>query len=129
MIQQPPPPWEQVRPYAAADPGFRLNPDGTARFKYAGHFVDVLVRYTTEDDRTEYSATGDDDNVIVFATVDVEGVTFGRSWWVTDWGNPYLMRDAIAYVLQEAVTKAEETVDKAAAEVAKIRAKRKELIK
>lgn len=123
MTKQPSP-WEQLRPWPDTDPGFRLNPDGTARFRHAGHLVDVLVRYTTEEDRTHYSATGDEANVIVFASVDVGGVTVGRSWWATDWSNPHHMHDALAYVLPEAVGEAERTVDKMAAELTKIRATR-----
>jgi hypothetical protein len=128
MTQPPPLPWEQIRPSPMADPGFRLNPDGTARFRYAGHLVDVLVRYTTEDDRTDYNATGEGDEVIVFASVDVGGFTVGRAWWVTEWHNPYSMREALVYVLPEAVDKAERKVDEMAAELAKIRAKRQEVI-
>jgi hypothetical protein len=123
MTQQPPP-WEQLRPWPGQDPGFRLDPNGRAQFRYAGHLVDVRVRYITEEDRTEYNATGDDDNVIIFATVDVAGVTVGRSWWVTDWNNPYCMRDGLAYVLKEAAEDAERRVDEMAAELAKLRAQR-----
>jgi hypothetical protein len=123
-VTQQPPPWEQLRPYPGADPGFRLDPNGRAQFRYAGHRVDVQVRYTTEEDRTDYSATAEGQEVIVFAFIDVGGVTVGQSWWVTDWNNPYHMRDALAYVLPEAVEKAERTVDEMAAELAKIRTTR-----
>lgn len=120
-------PWEQLRPWPGQDPGFRLDPNGRAQFRYAGHRVDVHVRYTTEADRTEYSATGDDDNVIIFASVDVAGVTVGRSWWVTDWGNEYSMREGLAYVLKEATEEAERKVDEMARELAALRAKREEV--
>jgi hypothetical protein len=124
MTQRQPPPWEQLRPWPDQDPGFRLDPSGNAQFRYAGHRVDVHVRYTTEEDHTRYSATGDDDNAIIFATVDVAGVTVGRSWWVTDWNNPYSMRDALAYVLKEATGDAERKVDEMAAELGRLRTKR-----
>lgn len=124
MTQQQPPPWEQLRPWPDSDPGFRLDPSGRAQFRYAGHRVDVHVRYTTEEDRTDYSATGEGDEVIVFATVDAAGITVGRGWWLAEWHNPYSMRDALAYVLPEAVEKAERTVDEMSAEFNKIRTTR-----
>ncbi|MFF5019434.1 hypothetical protein [Streptomyces sp. NPDC001165] len=117
-------PWKQLRPFPQADPGFRLNPDGTARFQYAGHLVDVLVRYTTEEDRDRYTALARGDEVIVFASVDVGGVTVGSSWMLAEWHNPYSLRDGLLYVLREAIDQAERKVDAMAVEVAEIRTKR-----
>ena len=126
-MTQPQLPWGQLRPYPQADPGFSLNPDGTARFQYKGHLVDVLVRYSTEDDRDPYTATAEGDEVIVFASVDVGGVTVGRSWMRAEWHNPYSLRESLLYVLREAVDQAERKVDAMTAEVAKIRTKRQEV--
>ncbi|MGX5184948.1 hypothetical protein ACWKT5_19495 [Streptomyces avermitilis] len=126
-MTQPPLPWKQLRPFPLADPGFRLNPDGTARFQYGGHLVDVLVRYTTEEDRDLYTATADGDEVIVFASVEVGDVTVGRSWMLAEWHNPYSLRDGLLYVLREAIDQTERKVDEMAAEVAKIRIKRQDV--
>ncbi|MFD9868559.1 hypothetical protein ACFXI8_27320 [Streptomyces niveus] len=120
----PPPSFEQLRPHPHADPGFRLSPDGTARFQHDGHLIDVLVRYTTEEDRAPYTATAEGDEVIVFASVDVCGMLVGRSWALAEWRNPYSLRDSLLYVLREAVDQTEHKVDEMAAQVARIRAKR-----
>lgn len=120
MTQQQPPPWKQLRPSPVADPGFRLDPNGTARFEYSGHMVDVHVRYTTEEDEQEHGRMGDDTDVLVFASVDIAGVTVGRSNFPAEWGNPYSLRDALAYVLREAVDSAERKVNEMADELSRI---------
>ncbi|MFJ4902945.1 hypothetical protein [Streptomyces sp. NPDC088727] len=120
----PPLPFEQIRPYPAADPGFRLDPNGRAAFRVSGHVVDVTARYTTEGDRTDYSATGEGDEVLIVATVDVAGVTVGRGWFLAEWHNPYAMRDALAEAVREAIDGAERKTDEMAAELAQIRTKR-----
>jgi hypothetical protein len=117
VIPSQPLPWKQLRPSPLADPGFRLNPDGTAKFQVDGHLVDVCVRYTTEDDRADYNAAAEGDEVIVSASVDVAGVTVGRAWFLAEWHNPYSLRDALSYVLRDAVDSAESKVAEMAAEI------------
>lgn len=114
-------PFKQLR---STDPGFSLDPDGRATFLAYGYQVNVHVRYTTEDDRTDYSATAEDHEVILFASVDIAGVTAGRSWFLAEWNNPYSLRDAIEYVIREAVSNAENKAEKMAREVKEMRAKR-----
>ncbi|MFI0967145.1 hypothetical protein ACH4S8_38025 [Streptomyces sp. NPDC021080] len=115
-------PFKQLRD---ADPGFRLDPDGRASFLVDDYRVDVHVRYTTEDDRADYSATGEHPEVLVSASVAVAYVVVGRAWMLSEWINPYSLRDAVAFVIREAVEGAERKVDDMAAEVAENRAKRK----
>ena len=122
-MTQPPLPWEQIRPYPLADPGFRLDPNGRAVFMVDGHHVDVTIRYTTEDDRDDYNATGEGDEVLVTASLDVEGTTVSRAWFLAEWHNPYSLRDALAYVLRDAVDSGETQAIKMADAVREIRNK------
>lgn len=118
-------PYRQIRPNPSADPGFRLDPNGRAVFLVDGHQVDVLVRYTTEEDKgLPYSAEAEGDEVLVSASVDVAGETVGRGWMLSEWHSPYRLREALDYAVRQAVEGAERQVDEMTAELAQLRAKR-----
>lgn len=121
-------PWTQLHPNPGLDPGFRWDIDGRARFQHKGFTVDVLIRRATEGDVPYYR--GDiqalefsRNDVILVGSVSLNSVELSSVEHGADITEPYLMRQALIYVLDEAVEDARTQVAKLVKQVADIDAK------
>ncbi|MGW0868218.1 hypothetical protein [Streptomyces sp. NPDC002611] len=94
---------EQVHPNPSLDPGFRLGLDGRCRFRHEGLLVDIHVRALTDQDAPWYreDECGPDD-VMVIGTVTECGVVLARVEWPSDFGDPYLLREAVERTVSSA---------------------------
>ncbi|MEO3976671.1 hypothetical protein [Streptomyces sp. CAU 1734] len=102
-----------------ADPGFRLDLDGTARFVHEGYTVTVEVRWAEPDDGRYYSKPTDhvEHDVVLTGTVELEGVGVGASRSFANERDAHSMREAMEEVVRDAVDSARYTVARLSARV------------
>ncbi|MFE7118845.1 hypothetical protein ACFU99_25845 [Streptomyces sp. NPDC057654] len=105
---------------APADPGFRLDLDGTARFFHEGYTVTVQGRRaaTAEDAWCTYEPV--DCDVQITGTVSLEGVDVGTAYAVGNERDAFSMRQALEEVLRDTVDDVRRTVTRLSARVAQI---------
>lgn len=121
---------QQIHPNPGLDPGFRLDLDGRARFRYEGYDVDVQVRRATaEPEDVPYCDSSEPSryDLVVTGTVRLEGVVVGESASGADERDPYVMRAALDEVLRDAVQDTRRTAARIAAHVADIDRKHREV--
>jgi hypothetical protein len=102
--------FQQHYPNPGADPGFRWDLSGRARFLHKGFTVDVLVRQATEEDIAHYGSELSSNDVVIVGTVELDHVELSSVEHGADITEPYLMREALAYVLDNAVIDARRQV-------------------
>ncbi|MER8119215.1 hypothetical protein [Streptomyces sp. NPDC094031] len=97
---------------APADPGFRLDLDGTARFTHEGYLVAVQVRRATAEDTRSYYELLETDphDVLLTGVVTLEGIEVGTASAVANERDSYSMRQALEEVLRDTVTEVRRTV-------------------
>ncbi|MFD4245805.1 hypothetical protein ACFWP3_30060 [Streptomyces sp. NPDC058525] len=89
---------------APADPGFRLDLEGRARFLHEGFTVDVQVRRAApEDVQDYYEHEYDPDEVVMEGTVTLCGVDVSRVGALANERDADSMREALARILAEVV--------------------------
>ncbi|MFD3970233.1 hypothetical protein [Streptomyces cyaneofuscatus] len=90
---------------APADPGFRLDLDGTACFLHEGYTVALQVRRATSEDTRSYYELLESDchDVLLTGTVTLEGIDAGTACAVANERDGYSMRQALEEVLRDAV--------------------------
>ncbi|MFJ4700474.1 hypothetical protein ACIP5N_22155 [Streptomyces sp. NPDC088768] len=95
-----------------ADPGFRLDLDGTARFIHEGYLVELQVRRATAEDTRSYYELRENDrhDVVLTGTVTLKGIDVGTAYAVANERDGYSMRLALEEVLRETVTDVRRTV-------------------
>ncbi|WP_332756906.1 hypothetical protein [Streptomyces sp. MT206] len=97
---------------APADPGFRLDLDGTAQFVHEGYTVALQVRRATPEDALYYyqPTEHDSDDVVMTGTVTLEGTEVGAARAVANEREGHSMREALEEVLRDAVADVRRTV-------------------
>ncbi|MFI1312923.1 hypothetical protein ACH4TS_22685 [Streptomyces albidoflavus] len=97
---------------APADPGFRLDLDGTAQFTHEGYLVAVQVRRATAEGTRSYCEPFETDphDVLLTGVVTLEGIDVGTASAVANELDSYSMRQALEEVLRDAVTEVRRTV-------------------
>ncbi|MEV6426005.1 hypothetical protein [Streptomyces sp. NPDC051662] len=97
---------------APADPGFRLDLDGSARFFHEGYTVTVQVRRATSEDALSYYQPQENDphDVVMTAAVALEGTDVGVACAVADERHAHSMREALEEVLRGVVEDVRRTV-------------------
>ncbi|GAA3763872.1 hypothetical protein ACRWOO_29425 [Streptomyces sp. NEAU-PBA10] len=97
---------------APADPGFRLDLDGNARFLHEGYTVTVHVRRATPEDELYYFQLTEHDphDVVMTGTLTLEGTDVGAASAVANERDAHSMREALEEVLRDAVNDARHTV-------------------
>ncbi|MBZ3908597.1 MULTISPECIES: hypothetical protein [Streptomyces] len=111
--------------YAPADPGFRLDLDGTARFLHEGYTVTVQVRRATPEDGLSYYQPQENDShdVVMTGTVTLEDIAVGAARAVANERDALSMREAMEEVLRDVVDDARRTVARLSARVEQIDSK------
>lgn len=94
--------WQQTFPNPGLDPGFRVDPEGRARFLVEGFLVDVVVKYADRDD------SGDD--VEMTASVKLADVVVATSERGGEWGESHTLRVILDDLLLDVVTSARHKV-------------------
>ncbi|MFJ3182345.1 hypothetical protein ACIPJN_28690 [Streptomyces sp. NPDC086796] len=107
---------------APADPGFRLDLDGTARFFHKGYTVAIQVRRATPEDDLSYYQPQENDphDVVMTGTVTLEGSDVGAAHAVANERDAHSMREALEEVLRDAVDDVRRTVARLSARVEQI---------
>ncbi|WP_030574178.1 hypothetical protein [Streptomyces aureocirculatus] len=96
---------------APADPGFRLDLEGRARFLHEGFTVEVQVRRATPEDVQDYCEHGyDPDYVVMEGTVTLCGVDVATVGALANERDADSMREALARILAEVVDDVRRTV-------------------
>lgn len=96
---------------APADPGFRLDLEGRARFLHEGFTVEVQVRRATpEDVQDYYKHEYDPDEVVMEGTVTLCGVDVASVGALANERDADSMREALARILAEVVDDVRHTV-------------------
>jgi hypothetical protein len=115
--------WNRIHPNPGLDPGFRWGIDGRACFLHKGFMVDVLIRQATEDDVEHYGAKLSTNDVVLVGTVDLDSVELSSVEHGADITEPYMMREALGYVLDAAVSDARAQVARLVKRLGEIDAK------
>ncbi|MCX4826802.1 hypothetical protein OG883_45020 [Streptomyces sp. NBC_01142] len=105
---------------APADPGFRLDLDGTARFLHEGYTVTVQGRRATAEDAWCYYDPLDRHDVLLTGTVTLQGVDAGTAYAIASELDAHSMRQALEEVLREAVDDVRRTAARLSARVEEI---------
>lgn len=107
---------------APADPGFRLDLDGTARFLHEGYTVALQVRRATSEDIPSYYEllASDRHNVLLTATVTLEGIDVSTACAVANEHDGHSMRQALEEILRDAVDEVRHTAVRLSARVEQI---------
>ncbi|MFE7485160.1 hypothetical protein [Streptomyces sp. NPDC057552] len=97
---------------APADPGFRLDLDGTARFTHEGYLVVIQARRATAEDTRSYFEPLETDphDVLLTGAVTLEGIDVGTASAVGNERDSHSMRQALEEVLRDTVTEVRRTV-------------------
>ncbi|WP_217226085.1 hypothetical protein [Streptomyces anulatus] len=105
-----------------ADPGFRLDLDGTARFVHQGFTVTVQARRATPEDHLYYyrPAEHDPHDVVVSGIVTLENTDVGTASAVANERDGHNMREALEDVLRASVDDARRTVARLSVSVERI---------
>jgi hypothetical protein len=104
---------------APADPGFRLDLDGTACFVHEGYTVTVQVRRATPQDARYYNDLLENDrhDLVMTGTVTLEDIDAGTAYSVANERDGHSMRQALEEVLRDAVDDVRRTVARLSARV------------
>ncbi|MEU6406154.1 hypothetical protein [Streptomyces sp. NPDC046985] len=107
---------------APADPGFRLDLDGAARFTHEGYTVAVQVRRAMAEDARSYHDLLENDrhDVLITGTVTLESVDAGTVYAVASERDGHSTRQALEDVLRDAVNDARRTAAALSARVKQI---------
>lgn len=109
---------------APADPGFRLDLEGRARFLHEGFTVEVQVRRATpEDVQDYYEHEYDPDEVVMEGTVTLCGVDVATVGALANERDADSMREALARILAEVVDDARRTVARLSVRVQEVNRK------
>ncbi|KAB7835703.1 hypothetical protein [Streptomyces mobaraensis] len=94
-----------------ADPGFRIDIEGRARFLHEGFTVEVQMRRATpEDVREYYGHEYDPDEVVMEGTVTLCGVDVATVGALANERDADSMREALARILAEVVDGVRRTI-------------------